>query len=123
MLPSSHRMRTGPQFSQAIRSGVRSGRRNIILYAAKNSGETTLVGFIVSKAVGNAVTRNRIKRRLREYAAQTIKDHPQGYYIAVRALPASKTATFEKLRRDYTSALENVLTKLKNRSGDGEGKA
>ena len=112
MLPLQHRMRTGVQFSQTIRSGVRSGRRNIVLSAAIQNGETTLIGFIVSKAVGNAVVRNRVKRRLREAASDTVKTHPHGYYIAVRALPASKNATYQQLHHDYTQALTVALTKL-----------
>lgn len=114
-------MRTGTQFSQAFRSGVRSGRRNIVLSVAQQNGETTLVGFIVSKAVGNAVVRNRVKRRLRECAAETVKNHPYGYYIAVRALPASKNATWGQLRHDYTGALEAALHKLETeRSTHGQ---
>ena len=96
MLPLQHRMRTGVQFSQTIRSGVRSGRRNIVLSAAKQ----------------NAVVRNRVKRRLREAASDTVKTHPHGYYIAVRALPASKNATYQQLHHDYTQALTAALMKL-----------
>ena len=66
----------------------------------------------MSKAVGNAVVRNRVKRRLREAASDTVKTHPHGYYIAVRALPASKNATYQQLHHDYTQALTAALTKL-----------
>ena len=65
----------------------------------------------MSKAVGNAVTRNRVKRRLRELAA-TVSTYPQGLYIAVRALPASAGANWEELRADYQGALESSLKKL-----------
>ena len=85
MLPQRHRMRTSAEFSHAFRSGIRTGRRNIVVSTAKNPGKTTQVGFIVSKAVGNAVTRNLVKRRLRELAALTCAAHPEGYAIAVRA--------------------------------------
>ena len=53
-----------------------------------------------------------LKRRLREAASDTVKTHPHGYYIAVRALPASKNATYQQLHHDYTQALTAVLTKL-----------
>ena len=66
----------------------------------------------MSKAVGNAVTRNRVKRRLRELAAATVSAYPQGLYIAVRALPASAGANWEELRADYRGALESSLKKL-----------
>lgn len=120
VLPKQHRMRTGAEFSHAFRSGIRTGRRNIVVSTAKNPGKTTQVGFIVSKAVGNAVTRNRVKRRLRELAALTCAAHPEGYAIAVRALPAAAQASWEHLRRDYESALEITITKL-DRSTASEG--
>ena len=112
MLPIQHRMRTSSQFSTAFRSGTRSGRRNLVVYTAQKPGNTTRIGFIVSKAVGNAVTRNRVKRRLRELAAATVSTYPQGLYIAVRALPASAGANWEELRADYRGALESSLKKL-----------
>ena len=105
-------MRTSAEFSHAFRSGIRTGRRNIVVSTAKNPGKTTQVGFIVSKAVGNAVTRNLVKRRLRELAALTCAAHPEGYAIAVRALPASASASWDQLRRDYESALEAAFAKL-----------
>ena len=98
-------MRTSSQFSTAFRSGTRSGRRNLVVYTAQKPGNTTRIGFIVSKAVGNAVTRNRVKRRLRELAATTVSTYPQGLYIAVRALPASAGANWGELRADYRCLL------------------
>lgn len=116
MLPQQHRMRTKVQFSETTRSGVRSGRRNLVLYAVKKPGESTLAGFIVSKAVGNAVVRNKTKRRLRELAAATIGENPTGYYLVVRALPASATATWSELSADYTAASQAILAKLAKQS-------
>ena len=71
----------------------------------------------MSKAVGNAVTRNRVKRRLRELAAATVSAYPQGLYIAVRALPASAGANWEELRADYRGALESSRCNVENRGG------
>ena len=112
MLAQQHRMRTHVQFSETTRSGVRSGRRNLVLYAVKTPERPTLVGFIVSKAVGNAVTRNKTKRRLREIAATAVAQRPEGYSFVVRALPASAGASFAQLRKDYESAERAVLAKL-----------
>lgn len=112
MLAQQHRMRAKAQFSKTTRSGARSGRRNLVLYTAKTPGETTQVGFIVSKAVGNAVTRNKTKRRLREAIAPFIAANPQGYTIVIRALPAAATATYAVLDAELTSALATVTHKL-----------
>ena len=45
------------------------------------------IGFVVSGALGNAVVRNRLKRRLRHLAAAHVAETPVGMDIAVRALP------------------------------------
>ena len=49
------------------------------------------VGFVVSKAVGNAVTRNRVKRRLRHLVSAQLPSTPGGVQLVVRALPAAAT--------------------------------
>ena len=120
MLPTWHRLRTGAEFSRAFRSGVRSGRRNVVLYTAENTEKTTQIGFIVSKAVGNAITRNSVKRRLRVFAASTVAQHPTGLLIAVRALPAAAHASTEQLREDYEQALASCLAKLQARQSREE---
>ncbi|GAB4098984.1 ribonuclease P protein component [Sinomonas halotolerans] len=113
MLAATHRLRTGADFTHTVRSGVRQGRRNVVLYAAASDGRPSRFGFIVSKAVGNAVTRNLVKRRLREAAASTVRRHPRGVDVVVRALPASADATWADLCRDYESALGGALKRLR----------
>ena len=113
MLPRTHRITTSAGFTKTTRSGVRSRRRNLVLYALHTSeAEPTTVGFIVSKAVGNAVTRNLVKRRLREIAACTVQGRPRGLSIVVRALPAAADANWQGLCRDYERALAAALERL-----------
>ncbi|WP_030016455.1 MULTISPECIES: ribonuclease P protein component [Micrococcales] len=114
MLAQQHRMRTSRQFSATTRSGVRSGRRNLVLYARLLSEESSpsVCGFVVSKAVGNAVTRNLVKRRLRELVAPVIAARPQGLSIVVRALPSAAHTSWADLARDYEAAWESVARKL-----------
>ncbi|MFW0120422.1 ribonuclease P protein component [Rothia sp. CCM 9419] len=112
MLAQQHRMRTKVQFAETTRSGVRSGRRNLVLYATSHGESPTIIGFIVSKTVGNAVTRNLVKRRLRALSALTLKKNPQGHQIVIRALPASSHATWEELSQDYENALTSTLAKM-----------
>jgi ribonuclease P protein component len=55
------------------------------------------VGFVVSKAVGNAVVRNRTKRRLRASVATRLTGIPAGLDLVVRANPAAAEATWDEL--------------------------
>ena len=49
-------------------------------------------GFIVSKAVGNAVTRNRVKRQLRHQMAVELGQTPSVVDVVVRALPEAASS-------------------------------
>ncbi|WP_271396230.1 ribonuclease P protein component [Neomicrococcus lactis] len=109
MLPAEHRMRTAGDFSNTVRSGARIGRRNVVVYAHFRTDEApTRFGFIVSKKVGNAVTRNLVKRRLRALSADLVKEHPLGMGIVMRALPASSTASWDELGSDVHSAFKKI---------------
>ncbi|TLM82562.1 ribonuclease P protein component [Pseudarthrobacter sp. NamE5] len=116
MLATRNRLRTAADFSTTVRSGVRNGRRNVVLYtAAIAADEPSRIGFIVSKSVGNAVVRNLVKRRLREAGAASLREYGTGFAIVVRALPASASASWDQLLSDYNAALESTITRLAGR--------
>jgi ribonuclease P protein component len=67
-------------------------------------------GFVVSKAVGNAVIRNRVKRRLRHLAREHIQTLPGSAVLVVRALPAAGLASYDDLAADLTGALSRATS-------------
>jgi ribonuclease P protein component len=120
MLPKEHRMRSALDFSATVRSGARSGRRNVVLYArprdAEQAGEPTRFGFIVSKAIGNAVTRNLVKRRLRAVAGHSLAEQSlavprAGFDVVVRALPPAAAASWDDLSAETRAALKTACRK------------
>ena len=64
----------------------------------------TRFGFVVSKAVGNAPTRNAVKRRLKALA-RPLADSLQGDVI-FRALPSASTSTWQTLSADVDACVE-----------------
>lgn len=82
----------------------------------RESAEVTgsLVGFVVTKAVGNAVHRNRVRRRLRHLAIPHLAGLADDTLVVVRALPPSAVAGAD-LGRDLASAWTAALTKLSAR--------
>jgi ribonuclease P protein component len=115
VLPSSHRLRRSDDFRRAVRSGRRAGRRAVVVHLFCPSGprpadaEPARVGFVVNKAVGNAVLRNRVQRRLRAVMAARLTDLPAGSLTVVRALPATATSSYDELVADIDGALQRVL--------------
>jgi ribonuclease P protein component len=66
------------------------------------------VGFAVSRAVGNAVVRNQVKRRLRHVVRARVPQLPAGSLLVVRALPAAAEADFAELEQDLARCLSRV---------------
>jgi ribonuclease P protein component len=73
------------------------------------------VGFVVSKAVGNAVHRNLVKRRLRAATASRLGALPPYGRAVVRALPPSSSATFDELSSDLSRGLDRAVVRLRDR--------
>lgn len=107
-------MRSSAEFARTIRGGQRSAGRYLVVHAKRTAdptpAEPARVGFVVSKAVGGAVRRNRVKRRLRAIAvAEPLVD---GSLLVVRAKPAAAEATFAELHRDYAELVRRVFSRL-----------
>jgi ribonuclease P protein component len=66
------------------------------------------VGFVVSRAVGSAVTRNRVKRRLRHLMRERVVGLDEGSVLVVRALPAAAAATYADLGTELDRCLARV---------------
>jgi ribonuclease P protein component len=111
VLSSAHRLTDGASFREAVRTGRRSGTRTVVVHLAtdQSSERPPQVGFVVSKAVGNAVTRNRVKRRLRHLAREHVSSLPGSAVLVVRALPAAATASSAELGADLARCLRRAL--------------
>lgn len=116
MLPAAHRVRRRGDFTTALRSGARARRDTVLVHYrppapgidADRDINPARVGFMVGRAVGNAVTRNTVRRRLRELARRELPRLPAGSLLVVRALPAAATARSSQLHRDLVAALDRV---------------
>lgn len=117
MLPPQHRLRLAADFSAAIRSpgGARSGSRLLVVHAHQagaRAGHPQRVGFVVSKAVGNAVVRGRVKRRLRAQVAARLDLVPAGTDLVIRANPVAAEADSSELGRELDRVLVKVVRRL-----------
>jgi len=79
-----------------------------VLYARKNGTDTNRVGITVSKKLGHAVVRNRVRRRLREvYRLHEDRFQP-GWDIVVVARSRAVTAEFTRLTAAYLQLAEKL---------------
>ena len=80
-----------------------SGQANsyLVLYARKNRTGTNRVGITVSKKLGHAVVRNRIRRRLREVYRLNESRFQPGWDIVVVARSRCISASFQEIVNAY----------------------
>ena len=105
MLSRPHRLTRGSDYRMVVRRGRRYGGPRLIV-SVFDTGEQRPVrfGFIVSKQVGNAVTRNTVRRRLKDACARQLP-LADGLDIVIRALPSAAEAPFGDLLADLSRAL------------------
>ena len=97
-----------------MRRGAKAGGRTAVVYVVKTGDASSMAGFAVSRAVGGAVVRNLVKRRLRAVMADALATVPQGSRVVVRALPAAADASFAQLRTDVLGAIARAQAKVRS---------
>jgi ribonuclease P protein component len=114
VLPAESRMRRRADFTVAMRRGSRAGRALLSAYLLTGAGgedQPPLVGFVVSKSVGKAVVRNKVRRRLRSLIRGYLPSLPGGSLLVVRAHPQAATAR----QADLAAELDLVMGMLVRR--------
>jgi ribonuclease P protein component len=116
MLPAAARMRRRAEFAEAVRRGCRAGKPLLAghLLCRSDCAEPARVGFVVSRAVGPAVTRNRLRRQLRHLARGYLGRLPGGSLLVLRANPQAATAR----QADIAAELDLVVNALLRRQGE-----
>lgn len=116
MLPVAHRVTDAASFREATRRGRRAAVETLVAHllppaadVPSDQAHPPRVGFVVSKTVGNAVVRNRVRRRLRHLAAARMDVLPAGSLLVLRALPPSAVASSARLGRDLDRALRRLV--------------
>jgi len=122
VLAAAQRLRRSNDFAATVRGGRRAGRGTVVVHVlidepvqAGSSDSPARAGFVVSKAVGNAVTRNKVRRRLRHLVRDRLGALPAGTSLVVRAQPTAAAASAETLGIDLDAALAAARSPRKRR--------
>src|SRR5579859_3328426 len=107
-------MRRGAEFALTVRTGTRAGRPCVVGHLLVRDDplhgrEPARVGFVVSRAVGPAVTRNLVKRRLRELARGYLQSLPGGSLLVLRANPMAARVSQPDLAADLDLVMKRLL--------------
>lgn len=106
-------LKDSADFLRISRSGKRWTFPSFILQALKREGPLDTasfrLGLTVSRKIGNAVKRNRAKRRLREVVRlYNTPEKLTGWDIVLIARPSSSERDFELMRQDFMQGLKNM---------------
>ena len=114
---SLERLKKRADFVRATRAKNSAGMPGLVLQAVRRpvsdpntlSDRTVRIGFTASRKVGNAVARNRAKRRLRALAEDVITRHAaEGHDYVLIARQSTVTRNFSALRADLVRSLKKL---------------
>ena len=100
-------MRRG-EFDAVYRSGKRLSSSHFTVFARSNDLSASRFGFSIKKALGGAVVRNRIRRRVREIVRCHRQEIPAGWDIVIHPKSSVGRAPFVALTEDLVRTLEKL---------------
>lgn len=103
-------LRNSREFHAVYKRGRSVVTKYIVMYYLKNDLNENRIGISVSKKVGNAVVRNRVKRLIKETFRLKVDSIGLGYDIVIVARVRMNHATF----KDTSREMNRVLKELRN---------
>lgn len=116
------RLKRNTDFSKVYNEGKYSADRFVVVHYLPNDLEFSRVGYSVSKKIGKSVTRNLIKRRLREIIRKISPQIKPGFDIIISARTGVQKAKFDELEKSTRQALFRSFLLIKEDRAKKRGK-
>lgn len=109
MLAEDHRLKKRKDFKRVYKRGKSSASKSLVIYVLFNKTDVTRIGFSVSKKIGNAVERNRVKRLLREACRLNMEKIPPGYDIIFIARVRIKKYSYPEIEKEFLKLINKLF--------------
>ena len=107
VFPKQRRLRESRDFQRVRQGGKRRQSPNFIVVVLDRSNSLTRLGLTVSRKVGGAVQRNRIKRQVREFFRTHCEQLPVGVDISIIAKKGAADLSYARLCAELSFLVEN----------------
>ncbi|RNB77011.1 ribonuclease P protein component [Brevibacillus panacihumi] len=105
----SHRLRKNEHFQAVFQRGTSAANKQFVLYSARQEGQAAFrAGISVSKKIGNAVIRNRVKRLIREAVARLEDAIPKGVDLVIIARPGVESMSLESIEQSLLHVMKRA---------------
>lgn len=108
MLKKNYRLRKKYQFNYVYKVGKVIREPNLLLFYCTSKNKNIKIGLSVNKKVGGAVTRNRVKRLLREALHSMVEFLKPNYNVIIFAEPSIVNATLADIKKQIDNAFQKA---------------
>lgn len=118
MLSAGSRLRDPALIRATARRGSSCGGEYLVVHYLDSGDSLTpaRAAVAVGRAVGGAVVRNRVSRRIRHLLGSQVDALPQGSCVVVRALPAASRARSDRLSTELDRLVPSAVRKYRSRT-------
>ena len=107
-MPRASRLLRRAEFEAVYRSGGRRSSAQFVVHYRANGGSRSRFGSSVKKQLGNAVVRNRIRRRIREILRRNSSEIPSGWDMVIHPRRSVARANFVQLQAELLGLLRTL---------------
>jgi ribonuclease P protein component len=109
-LPRECRVVRRAEYDAVYREGRRRSSREFTIFVRPNGLDLSRFGWSIKKALGSAVRRNRIRRRLREILRLHRQEIAQGWDIVIHPRSSTATGDFSALTGELLQLIARART-------------